>query len=291
MRLVTQTSCLAQNFGDEETIRILAKAGFDAVDWSFFPMVRGEGIWCTDEWRSHALKLKEVAVECGIGFSQAHAPFPSSRGEEPFDTDIIGWIKRSMAAAAVMGVKNIVVHPKHHIPYAENKAALFEENVRFYRSLIPCCEEYGIRVCAENMWQRDKRRNYIVDSSCSTPEDFCGLLDAVGSPWVVGCLDLGHTALVGIEPQDFIRAMGKNRLQALHVQDVNYVQDCHTLPFLEKLDWGEVAKALAEIGYEGDFTLEADHLPLSFPKELQPDVMVLMAKTGRYIMGLIEKFR
>lgn len=291
MRLVTQTDSLADAFGDEACIRILAQAGFDAIDWSFFPMTNGEGPWCADDWREHALRLKEVAQECGIGFSQAHAPFPSSRGEEPFDTVIVQRILRSMQAAALLGVRNIVVHPRQHIPYRQNREKLFEENLAFYRSLIPYCEEYGIRVCTENMWTHDKRRGYILDSVCSQPAEFCALLDELDSPWIVGCLDVGHCALVGEDPADFIRAMGPKRLQALHIQDVNYLEDNHTLPFLEGLDWESITKALAEIGYEGDFTFEADHFMRSFPAALQPDASVLMAKTGRYLIGRIEAQR
>ncbi len=288
MRLVTQTDALAHTFGDEEAIRILAKAGYDGIDWSFFPMTNGEGIWCTDEWEQHAHDLKAVADECGIAIVQAHAPFPSARGEEPFDTLIVERIKRSMAAAAIMGVEHIVVHPRQHLPYDANKEKLWQENLDFYRSLIPTCEKYNIKICTENMWKRDPRRNYIVASMCSLPETFNAMIDEIDSPWLVGCLDLGHCALVGIEPQDFIRAMGPKRLRALHVHDVDYLRDCHTMPFIQRLDWEAITQALADIGYEGDFTLEADAFLKPFPNELKPEASVFMAKTARYLMERIQ---
>lgn len=291
MRLVTQTDIMAKNHGDEECIRILAKAGFDAIDWSFFGMEADMGIWCTDAWREHALALREIGAQCGIGFSQAHAPFPSTTGQEPYDTKIRKWILRSMEAAALMGVRNIVVHPVQHLEYARNREQLWQENLSFYRSLVPYCEEFGIRVCAENMWQRDGRRNYIVDSVCASPEEFSALLDELDSPWIVGCLDIGHCALVGREPQDVIRAMGAKRIQALHVHDVNYVRDCHNMPFMEGLDWEAIASALAEIGYEGDFTLEADEFFRKMPPALMPEASILMAKTGRYLMERIQEKR
>lgn len=288
MQLVTTTEELARAFGDEECIRILARAGFDAIDWGFFDMVSGQGLFCQDGWKEHTLKLKALAQECGIGFSQAHAPFPSLLGEEPFDTVNMERILRSMQAAALMGVKNIIVHPVHHVPYPTNKAFLWKKNLEFYRSLIPYCEEYGIRVCAENMWQYDEKRQCIIESVCSWPEEFCDLLDELDSPWITGCLDIGHTALTGIDPVDFIRMMGKKRIQALHVQDVDHLHDCHTIPFTESLDWEAIAGALAEIGYEGDFTFEADDFLLKLPKPLKEDGSILMAKIGRYLIGRIE---
>lgn len=291
MQLVTTTEILSKTFGDEECVRILAEAGFDAIDWDFFEMSSGQGIWCTDGWREHALGLKDLAGECGIGFSQAHAPYPSSQGEEPADTVIRERIVRSIEAAALMGVRNIVVHPVQHLTYAKEKKKLWEQNLAFYRSLIPVCQEYGIRVCAENMWQYDNKRRVIVDSVCSQPEEFCGLLDALDSPWITGCLDLGHSALVGTEPQDFIRAMGKNRLGALHVHDVDYLHDCHTMPFLKNLDWEAITQALAEIGYEGDFTFEADSFYIGFPDALKRDACRLLERTGRYLVSRIQQKR
>jgi len=287
MKLVTQTEILEKAFGGEECVRILAKAGFDAADVSFFGMEEGEGIWCGHGWREYALRLKETGMECGLGFEQAHAPFPSSLGKEPYDTEIRKWIIRSMEAASLMGVKNIVVHPIQHLNYMKNREQLFEASVEFYRSLIPYCEEFNIRVCAENMWQYDDRRKIIVDSVCSCPEEFNRMLDELDSPWIAGCLDLGHCALVGREPADFIREMGKDRLRALHVHDVDYVDDCHTMPFMESLDWNAVTCALGEIGYEGNLTFEADSFLAKMPKELMPEASRLMAKTGRYLIGRI----
>lgn len=94
MRLVTQTEDLSRYFSGEECVRILAGAGFDAIDWSFFEMVEGKGPFCREDWQDSVLRIREAAEECGIGFSQAHAPFPSSRGEEPFDTQVFFWIRR-----------------------------------------------------------------------------------------------------------------------------------------------------------------------------------------------------
>lgn len=291
MRLVTQTDVLARMFGEEQSIRILANSGFDAIDWSFFAMLQDDNPWCQPDWRERALKMKAVAEECGIGFSQAHAPFPSSKGEEPFDTVVMERILRSMEIASIMGVRNIVVHPRQHLPYVKYRQQLFEENVAFYKSLIPHCARLNIHVCAENMWQFDRNRNIIVDSVCARPEEFCAMIDAVDSPWIVACLDLGHAALTGQDPADMIRALGHDRLQALHVHDVDHLHDCHTLPFTRNLDWESIAAALGEIDFQGDFTFEADNFLAPFPRELQQEASAFMAKTGRYLINRVEAHR
>lgn len=291
MRCVTQTDCLGATFGNEQAIRILADAGYDALDMTLYTMVNDDDNWCRDDWREQALKLKEVARECKIDFSQAHAPFPTTRGEEPFDTVTMERIIRSMEIASILGVKNIVVHPKHHVSYVKNKKWLFDINVQMYKDLIPYCEKYNIHVCIENMWQYDEKRHIIVDSVCAQPEEFCAMIDAVSSPWIVACLDIGHCALVGVDPADMIRALGHNRLKALHVHDVDHLHDCHTLPYMEELDWNSITSALAEIDYSGDFTFEADNFLWKLPKELRLDGVSFMEKTGRHLVGLIEQNR
>jgi len=288
MRLVTQTDILGKAYGDEQAIQILAKNGFDALDWSFFEMLKDDNVWNQPDWKDYAQKMKETAEAAGIGFSQAHAPFPTSRGEEPYDTEIMERIIRSMEAAAIMGVKNIVVHPRQHLPYPQNKQLLFEENVALYKSLIPYCEKFGIRVCTENMWQYDKKRSIIISSVCAEPEEFCALVDAVDSPWIVACLDLGHAALVGHDPAYMIRMLGRDRLKALHVHDVDHLHDCHTLPFTQSLDWESIMEALAEIGFDGELTFEADNFIRKLPDELKIEGSAFMAKTGRYLISRFE---
>ena len=291
MKLSTQTDIIAARLGDEAAVRILAAAGYDCIDWSFFPMRNTEGPWCQDDWREHALTMRALQDELGITANQAHAPFPTLLDEEPYDSTVWNWIIRSMEVSSILGVRNIVVHPIHHIPYAKNKKLLWDMNVELYRKLIPYCEKFNIHVCAENMWQYDNDRGCIIDSVCSTPEEFCALLDEVNSPWIVGCLDIGHCALVGQDPAEFIRAMGPDRLKALHVHDVDYKQDNHTMPFMQKLDWESVFAALGEIGYTGDLTFEADNFLRPFPTELLPDAAALMVKTGRYLISRAEANR
>lgn len=291
MRLVNNTDVYATVFGEEEAIRILARSGFDAIDWSYFNMLRDDNPWCQADFRERAQKMKAIGEECGIGFSQAHAPFPSSKGEEPFDTVITQRIINSMEASAIMGIDYIIVHPKQHLPYAKNKKLLFDMNVEMYKSLVPYCEKFGIHVCVENMWQYDHNRSVIVDSICAQPEEFCAMIDAVNSPWIVGCLDIGHAALVGLDPADMIRALGKDRLKCLHVHDVDYHKDNHTLPFLEKLDWESITEALADIDYRGDFTFEAASFPNCFPAELREDACKFMERTGRYLISRIDAYR
>ncbi len=290
MTLSTQTDFLARVYGDAEAIRMLAKAGFDAYDFSFFPMFDNpEYAMNKPDFRDYAKSLRAVADEAEIPCNQAHAPFASSTGDEADDERRFQAIVQSMEAASILGAKIIVVHPKHHLPYLTHAAELKEMNIEFYKRLVPYCEKFGIKVACENMWQHNPVVDRIIDSTCSRPQEFCDYIDEVGSPWVVGCLDVGHTALTDEDLGGFVRTMGPRRLQALHVHDNDFREDSHTIPFAMKIDFSALVTALREIGYEGDFTLEADHFMEKFPLPLVPEALRLLYKTGRFLADEASK--
>ena len=107
----------------------------------------------------------------------------------------------------------------------------------------------------------------------------------------VACLDLGHCGVIGEEAQNVIRALGHDRLKALHVYDNDYTKDQHTLPGLGKMDWEEIMKALAEIHYDGEFTYEADRFLMNMPPVMMPKAAAFMVEMGRYLIGRFEEYQ
>lgn len=289
MRLGTSTEILGRRFGEGEAVRIIARAGFDGIDWDFSCMEFDDSPWNGENWWQYAAQMRTLVEENGVSVLQAHAPYPTSKGEEPYDSVALERIIRSMEAASILGAKNIVVHPMKHLNYVKYGKLLFDKNIELYQQLIPYCERWNIRVCVENMYEKDPNTDLIFNSGCGMPEEFCTMLDTLNSQWIVGCLDIGHAALVGVDPADAIHMLGQERLQALHVHDVDYFTDGHTLPFIEKLDWSSITAALADIGYQGDFVFEADKFFRNFPAVLCPEACAFMEKTGRYLIGEIER--
>lgn len=295
MLLSTQTKVLAARFGDERAIRILADAGFDAFDYSMFSMNFDGGIapehpLNQPDYLNYARKLRRVADEAGIVCNQAHAPFSFRdwTDEEKFNTVIVPAVKRAIEAAGVLGARVIVVHPIHH-----DKNGTAEErfawNMRYYGDLLKTAEQANVRIATENMWQIDDRRRYIVDDSCSTAAEFNRYIDTMAHPLFTGCLDLGHCGLTGSDPAEMIRAMGADRVGALHVHDNDYLHDSHTMPFLSKMDWDAITRALADIGYRGDFTFEADNFFKGMDDDFLPTAEKFLHDCGRYLIRKIEQ--
>lgn len=294
MKIATDINCFYQVYTEKETVKILAEAGFEAIDYTFMDKRYYNGEISDSECRLYYTELKKYACDQGVYFNQSHAPCPSGSADEAQSEILFENIVRSLRNASYMDIPTIVVHGKDHIKHYSDGGAekLFEENMVFYRKLKPYCEEYGIRVALENLPQMKSFAfgEKVVDSVCAAPEEFIRYLDTLDSDCFTACLDIGHAMITGHSPQDFIRTLGKNRLTALHVHDNNSQKDWHTLPFEGGMaDWQEIMKALKEIGYTGDLTFEAGNFLIRLPKELYPSGARMMADTGKYLRELFEK--
>ena len=285
MLLSTQTVATAQAFGYEKSVEIIAKAGFDAVDFSMFTMP--DEYFGKENRAAFTKKMRALAADAGVSFNQAHAPFPSLLCDEN-DTKRLEMIKTAIVTAAELGAKVIVVHPAKYLPYTTSAEELFKINMEMYGSLLPLAKELGIKIGVENMYTRNRETNVISDAPCSRPEEFCRYIDTLDSPYVTACLDTGHAPLVGQTPEDMIRKLGR-RIGALHVNDNDLKSDLHTIPYTGQINFDAVADALAEIGYSGEFTLEADGFLYPLPHELIPDALGFMARVGRHLIARIEQ--
>ena len=289
MLLSTQTCGLERNFGIKKAIDIIADAGFDAMDFSIFTDEHCTDVHDIDYYR----ELRKYAEDKGLVFNQSHAPYPSSAISEEETEERFRKIVTAMRNSSCLGVKNIIVHPMQHLTYAEgdNAERLFEMNMEFYKRLIPYCEEYGIHVALENVWQYQKDGwSKIFFSTCAESDEFVRYLDTLDNEWLVACLDIGHAVLVCEDVSKFIHKLGKKYLKALHVHDVDGMYDSHTLPYFGVTDWDKVTKALADINYEGDFTFEADRFFMNKPFELYPEYIKCMVSTGRLLVNKVLEY-
>ena len=285
MLFSTNTSALSQKFGYAKYTELLCKAGFPALDFSFFSYAQEEIPAGADELMR---ELRAIADSHGVIFNQAHAPFGG--GYEKYTSIRVPLMPEVFRLSSILGVRQIVIHPLQKGYYAGHEKELFEENLAFYRSLAPYAKEHGLRIAIENMWRRHERSGYIIDDVLAPPEELRDMYDALDdSETFTVCLDVGHVTLCSHrEPADAIRILGRDRLGALHVHDTDYRDDLHTLPYMGKIDWESVISALAEIDYKGELTLEASNFQRNVPEALLPAALRYMAETAAYLAERIE---
>ena len=289
MLLSTSTGYLTRNLSLEGSLKAIKEAGFDAFDFSVSNLTKGEDAPLMQENYMDLLRsLKQTADELGIICNQAHGTFPPEKyGDVAYNTATLPRIIREMEAAAYMGAPYIVIHAVKPLPKDVDPIA---ENLRFYRSLIPYCEKFGIKVAVENLFEYDELRERRKPCCIGTSDKLAAFMDQLGYDWFTVCLDVGHAAINVEDPQDAIRTLGK-RIGCVHIHDNDFINDRHTIPYLGKSNWDEICKAFAEIGYEGDFTSEACHYEGAFPAELLPAALRFEAEIFRFLMDKIESYR
>ena len=282
----TQTLTASSRFGIKRTVEILMDAGFPAIDLT---MHSPSTYYIDDDYKQTATELRAMAEARGVVFNQAHAPFGG--GYDKYTTQLVPTFPKVFEFASICGVKNIIVHPLQKGRYYGNAEALFEMNMEFYTRLAPLARDFGLKIAIENMWQRHPVNQHICDDVCANPVELAGYYDTLNDPDVFTvCLDVGHVALCGREPEDAIRTLG-SRIGALHVHDVDYVSDLHTMPGLGNINWDNVCRSLADVGYSGDLTLEADYFMKRMDDEMIPDAERLLCVAARNLASKVEAYK
>ena len=285
MKISTTTERSCTTFGYKEGIRILHEGGFNYLDMSLYQMRNDYDVLTTANYREVAKEIKEYANSLGVTFVQAHAPFPTQLKDYPgFSADMTKKAMQSLEVAGILGAEFVVVHPvaQAQVPGDESQK---EYNLKMYRSMLPIAKEYGFKICIENMWNYDGKRKSFMKNVCSDAESLVEYHDALDDENITICLDIGHIALVGDDPAQAIRTIGRDRLGTLHVHDVDYFTDSHTLPYYGKLNWASISKALGDINYTGNINFEADNFLKGLPADEQvfKSAIGLMYSVGEHI--------
>ena len=278
---------IQRKYGVESAVRMMIEEGYPAIDIS---MLDTKGEIFGDGYAALADKLLGISDESGVKYVQAHAPFGG--GCKNYLDNLVPLFPRAFEFCARVGIDTIVVHPIQDGRYYGNEERLYDANMRFYSALMPLARTNGVRIGIENMWMRHPVTGHICDDVCAPPEELVRYYDSLGDPDVFTiCLDTGHVALCGREPEDAIRAIGHDRLGALHVHDVDYVTDLHTVPGAGKINWDNVCRALGEIDYVGVFNMEVESFYGNLPEEHYPAITRYMAETARVLSDKVDLYR
>ncbi|MBQ9940062.1 MAG: sugar phosphate isomerase/epimerase [Clostridia bacterium] len=142
-------------------------------------------------------------------------------------------------------------------------------------------------LAVENLFIRDTKRKTFA-GKFGTPGELNNIIEKINSPWITACVDIGHAALTGCEPENFIKGVKPEYLQALHVQDNDYLDDRHILPYTGELNWEAIMSALKSVGYTGDFTFEIVKYLEKFPDRLIPKALKFAVSVGRHLVSIFD---
>lgn len=247
MKTVMTTAIFGYDRPYDENIRRLAAAGFDGIDLC----IGNTNPLMEANWESYAKLLRDTAAEVGVACTHSHLPDIHVLSPETFAAAFRG--------LTACGVGCTVIHPiwMRDEKVIHNEDEFFSINLPLYKNLLGAAETYGIKILCEN----------LLWGPSLDPVVMSKLEDELNSPCFGWCFDVGHANVFDIAAADL---KGLNPPSSLHIHDNNggkegdrerrhasMYTDLHLLPFDGNINWMAFAHALHDIGYKGDFVLEA----------------------------------
>ena len=288
-----QTGALTSLYGIDGAYRAIKEAGFDAVDANLDEMMTYQDILNKrrpavfeaegEEMLLYFRPFRDAAEKYGVCNYQAHALFPTYLvHEDEYNEYLMRALEKTLAACQYIGCSRLVIHPFFN---GYDQAMTPEEewalNMDRYARLIPAAKKHGVTILLENMFTRHKK---IYAACCSDFETACRYVDELNS--LAGeelfgfCLDTGHALLVSKDIRDVMALLG-SRIKAFHIHDNNGSDDQHVAPYMGILDWDRFVEGLRITGYKGALCFETHGAINAFHPELAPEVLRLIARTGR----------
>ena len=232
-------------------LKMARDAGFECVEANTTP----------DDREAEA--IKKAADEAGIKIlsvmNQAHWAHPLSSADPWVVERSMEGMRTSLRNAKLWGADAVLLVPAVLNSKTSYRDATFYRDAwtrsqKQIRELIPLAAELKVMIAVEQVWNK-----FLL-----SPLEFAQYVDEFQSPWVKAYVDVGNMVLFGY-PQDWIRTLGK-RIVKVHLKDFKRVSDGYRWVNLGDgdVDWPEVRKALAEVGYSGTVIAELDEGDLAY---------------------------
>ncbi len=152
-------------------------------------------------------------------------------------------VETALRSAQAMGA-NVVLLVPAVVSETVSYGQAYENSQKNIRKLLPLASELGVTIAVENVWNK-----FLL-----SPLEFARYVDQFDSPWLKAYFDIGNVILFGYS-QDWIRTLGK-RIARIHLKDFKRQGYKWTNLLEGDVNWPQVRKALAEIGYKGYLTTE-----------------------------------
>ena len=226
-----------------ERLKMAAEAGFDGVDFD-------EAGSFTPEQARAAVQESRVFVHNAINHAHWNQRLTSEKEEDRNKgRENLAHCLRLSHAAGGSGVLLVVGRGD------DGSEAAAEERARAeIKKLLPLAASLGQMILIENVWNK---MMYDHDKGPEqTADRFIKFVDSFKSPWVAMYYDIGNHWKYG-QPGEWIRAFA-HRCVKLDVKGFSRAKNKFVDITSEDddLPWGEVQKALMDIGFTGWSTAE-----------------------------------
>jgi hexulose-6-phosphate isomerase len=176
-----------------------------------------------------------------------HWRFPLTDNDPEVVKKCMEGIRTSLRNAHELGADAVLLVPgvvTAQVGYGE----VYKRSQQRIRELLPMAKELGVVIAIENVGNR-----FLL-----SPLEFVRYIAEFDSPLVKGYFDVGNVVTIGYPP-DWIRTIGSwlfkvhvKRFEPARAQAKPEPTDRRTV----EIDWPDVRKALADVGYSGWVTAE-----------------------------------
>ena len=197
--------------------------------------------------RDRAAFLKAQIDSAGLKVWSVHMPYSRkidiSLADSAKRADVVNYMADMMKVAGVFQPQRIVLHPSSEPIAPDERAERLSCSRESIGLLAPVAQEIGAILCVENLprtclGKDGQEMMYLIEG-----------YEGVGI-----CFDVNH--LLYQSHEDFLKAIGKNTIKAVHISDYDFADERHLLPGVGKIDWAPLWKGIRQRGYNGIMMFE-----------------------------------
>ncbi|HVO13155.1 MAG TPA: sugar phosphate isomerase/epimerase family protein [Vicinamibacteria bacterium] len=245
-----------------ERFQMAREAGFEGIE-----------VGTTPEQKV-AEEIKEASAKTGLVIHSVmnadHWQFPLSSADPAVVAKSVAGMEASLHNAKLWGATDVLLVPAVLDPKTSYQDAWTRSQRVIKERLLPLAQQLQVAIGIEEVWNK-----FLL-----SPLEMARYVDEFASPWVKAYLDVGNMVFYGY-PQDWVRTLGK-RIGRVHLKDfkIDHEKGCFEWKNLGEgdIDWPEVRKAFAEVGYTGWMSTEIEGGDLKYLKDV-------VARFDRFLAG------
>jgi hexulose-6-phosphate isomerase len=221
-----------------------------------------------------AAEVHEASKKTGLKIhsimNSDHWRLPISSADPDVVARSVKGMETSLRNAALFGADTVLLVPAVVDAQTSYRDAWTRSQQVIRERLLPLARELKVIIAVEEVWNK-----FLL-----SPIEFARYVDDFESPWLKAYFDVGNIVFYAY-PQDWIRTLG-SRIVKVHIKD--FQLDRQNGRFFWKnigegdIDWVEVRKALADVGYSGYVTTELSGGDAAYLKDVS-------ARVDKFIAG------
>jgi hexulose-6-phosphate isomerase len=255
-------SMLPKELSYEDRFKLAVDAGFAGIEMRTVPEEK------------EAEEIRAASTKTGLRIHSVmnadHWTYPLSSDDPAVVDKSVAGMVTSLGNAKLWGADTVLLVPAVVNPQTSYKDAWARSQKVIRDRILPRAQELKVVVAVEEVWNK-----FLL-----SPLEFARYVDEFGSPWIKAYFDVGNIVFYGY-PQDWVRALGP-RIAKVHLKDFQLDRANGRFNWRNlgegDIDWVEVRRAFADIGYDGWMTTEINGGDAAYLKDV-------VARFDRFLAG------